>query len=244
MIFPPPSSLHQFQILQWKVNFLRCFVLNYVALAEGFTLFLKKWIPFIWDEFSKKTFDALKNSLISAPLLHPPNYHHDYFLYLATTDSTISTIPIQDDDDDGDKHMIYYVSWNMFDVESWYAHVQKLALASIQHFQHYIVLQKTIVISNCNPMIYFWLVSCWGGKYSEWIIILQEFDLEFVKAKSKKSVVSAELICDLPSATTSTATHELNPYENLFFISIVDPWYGVIINYLQTQNFWPELSNS
>jgi len=41
-----------------------------------------------------------------------------------------------------------------------------------------------------------------GGKYSKWIIILQEFDLEFEKAKSEKSLVFTELIFLLSSPDT------------------------------------------
>jgi hypothetical protein len=37
-----------------------------------------------------------------------------------------------------------------------------------------------------------------GGKISRWIVILQEFDLDFVSAKSRKSLVFAELISELP----------------------------------------------
>ena len=38
-----------------------------------------------------------------------------------------------------------------------------------------------------------------GGKYNKSIVILQEFDLEFVSAKSKKSLIFVELILDFPS---------------------------------------------
>ena len=37
------------------------------------------------------------------------------------------------------------------------------------------------------------------GKYNKWIVILQEFDIEFVSAKPKKSLVFVELMLDLPS---------------------------------------------
>ena len=37
------------------------------------------------------------------------------------------------------------------------------------------------------------------GKYKKWIIILQEFDLEFVLEKLKKSLIFVELISDFPS---------------------------------------------
>ena len=37
------------------------------------------------------------------------------------------------------------------------------------------------------------------GKYNKWIVILQEFDLELVSAKSKKSLIFAEIISDFPN---------------------------------------------
>jgi len=35
------------------------------------------------------------------------------------------------DDDEGNKHVIYYLSHNLLDTETRYAHVEKLALATI-----------------------------------------------------------------------------------------------------------------
>lgn len=128
-----------------------------------------------------------------------------------------------------------------------YSHVEKLALATVQairRFRHYILLRRTTVISDCNPMIYILTKQLLGGKYSKWIIILQEFDLEFEKSKSKKSLVFAELMCDFPRADTETVAEEPIADESLFLISTLDPWYGDIIVYLQTQSFRLEISKS
>ena len=73
-----------------------------------------------------------------------------------------------------------------------------------------------------------------GGKYNKWIVILQEFDLEFVSAKSKKSLVFAELISDFPSETKELVCEDMFVDEHIFLISMLDPWYGDIIIYLQT----------
>lgn len=81
-----------------------------------------------------------------------------------------------------------------------------------------------------------------GGKYSKWIVILQEFDLEFTTAKSKKSLVFAELICSFPSSSTPSHTKDQIPDETLFLISTLDPWYGDIIIYLQMSSFRPGIS--
>ena len=61
----------------------------------------------------------------------PPNYHRDYSLYLVAAFSTIAMVMVQDDDDDGDENVIYYLSRNLLDTETHYAHVEKLALAVV-----------------------------------------------------------------------------------------------------------------
>ena len=74
-----------------------------------------------------------------------------------------------------------------------------------------------------------------GGKYSRWIVILQEFDLEFSKATSNKSLVFAELMCDLPYASTESKPSDSFSDEFLFQVSTTDSWYGDLIIYLKTK---------
>ena len=74
-----------------------------------------------------------------------------------------------------------------------------------------------------------------GGKYNKWIVILQEFDLEFVSEKMKKSLVFVELISEFPSETEELVCEDTFVYEQIFLISTLDPWLGDIIVYLQTQ---------
>ena len=167
-------------------------------------------------------------------------------MYLVASYSTIGMVLVQEDEF-GTEHVIYYLSRTLNPTELKYSHVEKLALAAVQvvqRFRHYILLRKTMVISNCNPMIYILTKQLLGGKYSKWIVILQEFDLEFEKSKSKKSLVFAELMCDFPRVDSETVAEEPIADESLFLISTLDPWYGYIIVYLQTQPFWPEISRS
>jgi hypothetical protein len=75
-------------------------------------------------------------------------------------------------------------------------------------------------------------------------VILQEFDLEFERAKSKKSLVFAELICDLPYTEIENVAEDSLPDESLFLISSDVEWYEDIIIYLQMQTFQPDLSTT
>jgi hypothetical protein len=236
---PPPSTLRQLQILQGKENFLRRFIPNYAEITRGFTWLLKKDSEFIWDTIANNAFEALKVSLTRAPLIFPPDYNRDYFLYLVSLDYTIGMVLVQEDDSN-DEYVIYYLSRNLMPTEIKYLHVEKLALAvvqAVQHFQHYILSRKTTMISHCNPMQHILTRQLLGGKYSKWIVILQEFDLEFECAKSKNSLVFAELICDFPHSDMENVATDSLPDESLFLISTDDLWYGDIIIYIQTQTF-------
>jgi len=96
----------------------------------------------LWYELVDKTIDALKHALTNAPLLHPPDYHRDYFIYLASCDATIFMLLVQEDDSSS-KHVIHYLSSSLTKTEIKYAHVEKLALAAVkavQRFRRYILL--------------------------------------------------------------------------------------------------------
>jgi len=71
---PPPSTLCQLQSLQGKTNFLHRFIPNYGEITRGFTWLLKKGSEFVWDTVANNAFEALKLSLMKAPLLFPPDY--------------------------------------------------------------------------------------------------------------------------------------------------------------------------
>jgi len=73
-----------------------------------------------------------------------------------------------------------------------------------------------------------------GGKISRWIVILQEFELDFISAKYKNSLVFAKLILELP-IENGDVSHEESPInEDIFLIASSDPWYGDIPMYIQT----------
>lgn len=86
---------------------------------------------------------------------------------------------------------IYYLSKGIIYAELCYPYVDKLALTTshdVQRFQHYILLQTTTIIHDANPMKYILSCQILCNKYSKWIFILQEFDLEVTTTKSKKSL--------------------------------------------------------
>ena len=129
-------------------------------------------------------------------MISPPYYSRDFLLYVATSMETIGMVLVQEDEE-LHEHVIYYLSRNLIDAEIHYSHLEKLALATVhavQIFRHYILLRQTLVVAHVNPFQFVLTRRMMGGKYNKWIVILQEFNLEFVSAKSKKSLIFVELI--------------------------------------------------
>ena len=93
---------------------------------------------------------------------------------------------------------------------------------------------KTVVVAVLNPFQYILTWKLIGGKYSKWIVILQEFELEFISAKAKKSLVFVELISELLRNDDNNDEEPTFTDEHLFLISSSDPWYGDYLVYLQT----------
>ena len=62
-----------------------------------------------------------------------------------------------------------------------------------------------------------------GGDYSKWIVIFQALELEFVSAKSNKSLVFVEHMSDLPSWDEGIIHEYSFMDEHIFLISIMDP---------------------
>jgi hypothetical protein len=76
------------------------------------------------------------------PLLKPPYYNRDYFLYIIASKGMIGMVLVYEDDKIYD-HIIYYLSQNLVGLELKYSHVKNLDLDiihAVQRLRHYILL--------------------------------------------------------------------------------------------------------
>ena len=95
---------------------------------------LKKEVPFYWNEWAQRSFEALKKALSTTHVLSPLDYSKDFIMYLATSEATIGMVLVQEDES-LQEHAIYYLSRSLVEVELSYAHVEKLALAVVHTAQ-------------------------------------------------------------------------------------------------------------
>jgi hypothetical protein len=175
-------------------------------------------------------------ALSNSHLIIPPDYDHDYILYFSASTVLVAGVLIQLGDD-GREHVIYYISKNLLGPPLKYNHEEKLALLvflSVHKLLHYILLRTTKVVVDSNPMQYLLSRRQINGKFSRWIVILQEYDLEFATPKRNKSLVLAKLITAFPLDATSSPVNTDFLDEHLFYIPSDDLWYEDFLVYLQT----------
>jgi hypothetical protein len=154
-------------------------------------------------------------------LISAPDYNRDYLLYISALAVSVAGVLVQIGDDARD-HVIYYISKNLLGTPLKYNHEEKIALTvvlAVQKLHHYILLRTTKVIADSNPMQYLLRRRQINGKFSRWIVIVQEYDLEFSTPKRKKDLILAEHIMAFPSDITSPPVNTNLPDEHLFFLS-------------------------
>jgi hypothetical protein len=138
---------------------------------------------------------------------------------------TIGMVLVQEDDELRD-HVVYYLRQNLVGPELRYSHVEKLALDAIhmvQRLRDYILLCKTTVVFDVNPYQYILTRCIIGRKYNKWIVILQEFDLDFSSEKSKKSLVFSKLISYFPPLDEDVIHVDSFSNEHIFLVSSSNP---------------------
>ena len=127
---------------------------------------------------------------------------------------------------------IRYASRQMLDTEHRYSKSEKHALSLIfcvEKFKHYLIGRHFVIISN-NGLAKQVLQSTHPlGRLAKWLAILQEYDFSFKIVKGG--------CYNLKNALIHLGE---NPKVNLLYaISIDDPWYGGIYNFLCTFSFPP-----
>jgi hypothetical protein len=108
---------------------------NPVVLNEkGLPFFklLKKVDKFVWDDEAQKSFEALKESLTTPPIMTPlaPG---ETLLYISATTNVVSTILVAEQEEEGKAYpvqrLVYYVSKVLADAKTRYSQPKKLLYA-------------------------------------------------------------------------------------------------------------------
>ena len=136
-------------------------------------------------------------------------------------------------------HIIYYASRTLNDAQLNYSTTEKELLAVVfvlDKFRSYLLGSKVIIYSDHAALKYLFSKKDAKSHLIQWILLLQEFDIEIRDKKGFENVVADHLLrLTVDYSKDATPISETFPDEQLMHIAHnPTPWFANIVNYLVT----------
>jgi hypothetical protein len=163
-------------------------VLGFSQLTASLTDLTKEG-AFCWTEQAQKTFDKMKETMSSCPVLALPDFTQPFVLECYASSVGIGAVLMQQ------KHPIAYESRKPSIAERLYPIYDKEMLAimhALAKFRQYLVGGKFVVKTDHNSLRHFLGQKNLNERQQKWVNKIQayDFDIEYVKGK-KNAVVDA-----------------------------------------------------
>ena len=129
----------------------------------------------------------------------PPISGHPLILYLSVSDIPLRCMLAQLDDS-GNEQLIYNLRKRVLENEMRYVVIERFCLALVwatKRLRHYMTEYSMHLISRLDPLRYMFDRPTLAGRLKKWLVLLTEFDIQYVSQKSIKESVVADHLASL-----------------------------------------------
>ena len=148
--FPRPSTVKEVKGFLGLANFYRRHIPDMATISRPLTTLTRKDVTFDWTEECEVAFCEVKQRLVSAPVLRPPDLTKPFQLWTDASERGFGAV-LEQKDQDGCKHPIAYASRATNEAECKYA-LTELEVATLvfalEHFQVYLLGNKVTVYTD------------------------------------------------------------------------------------------------
>jgi hypothetical protein len=137
---PYPREIRGKRSFLGYIGFYRIFIKDFFKISKSLTNLLKNDVPFSFNDDCVESFNSLKNALISAPIIQPPNWNLPFEIMCDASDYVVGAFLGQRVDKK--LNVIYYAFKTLDGAQRNYAMTKKEFLAMIfacDKFRPYIV---------------------------------------------------------------------------------------------------------
>ncbi|RVW61666.1 Transposon Ty3-G Gag-Pol polyprotein [Vitis vinifera] len=157
------------------------------GVTSGKLLGIWKNQPTVWNDDCQFAFEKIKEYLLSPPVLVPPTPGRPLLLYLSVSDMALGCMLAQIDDL-GKERAIYYLT----------------LVWATRRLRHYMTEYSVHLISRLDPLRYLFDRPALTGRLMRWLVLLTEFDIQYVSQKSIKGSIVADHLASLPTSEETT----------------------------------------
>jgi hypothetical protein len=231
---PIPNTVSEVKGFLGHIGYYRRYIYKYATLALPLTQLLKKsGLPPVWTPSCTKAFHILKQKLVSAPILVPPNWDKDFDVYVDASNVAIGSILSQKDDSQHD-HPIYFADRQLNTTEKNYSVTEQEALGmifSVQKFRHYLLGYNFIFYVDHDALKYMINKPQLSGRVARWVLLLQEFNFT-IQVRPRKHYANADRLSRISDELGFEPIDDEFPDAQLFNVDIIHLEYADIIYYL------------
>ena len=208
-----------------RLQYISRFILRLTDTCEPIFRLLRKKQPKVWDDQCQQAFERIREYLLSPPVLVPPMPGRLLLLYLSVSDIALRCMLAQLDDFDRER-AIYYLSKRMLEYTTRYIMIERFCLALVwatRRLRHYMTEYSVQLVSRLDPLRYLFDKLVLTSGLMRWLVLLTEFDIQYVTQKSIKGCVLANHLASLP-VTDSRVIDDDFPDQEIARVTSLSGW--------------------
>jgi transposase InsO family protein len=205
---PPPKGLPELRSILGFINYYRCYVPNFAAIAKPLYELMAKGVTWLWTEARQRALDALKSALCTEGLAlmrfdpeRPTTLHTDF------SNVGIGGV-LSQTHTDGHDYMVACVSRSLNKHESNYSSYQGEMLAAcwcIKTLRCYLHGVFFKLVTDHQPLQWLMTSSSLTGHHARWALSLQEYRFDVIH-RPGAAHQNADVPSRFPQASASDYT--------------------------------------
>lgn len=211
--YPAPRNKKELSSFLGLASYYRKFIREFAEKAHHLTKLTKKNSSWIWSPEQEKSFDNLKNALVSEPILSYPDFSKPFIVYTDASGFGIGAVlaqPLRAESFNFDEphHLeedlvIAYSSKHLNEREARWSTTEKEAFAivhAVTVFRIYLYGRRFMVITDHRPLEWLMSKSEPSGRLERSALKLQEYDIK-IGYRAGKSNQNADCLSRTPTVT-------------------------------------------
>lgn len=179
--FPTPTTVRQVRRFLGLATWYRRFVPEFSRLAAPMTDLLRKSKKWSWGEEQEEAFRALKEKLVSAPILKCPDFSLPFILQTDASSTGLGAI-LSQETTEGERP-IAFASRSLTPSERNFSTTEQECLAvlwAIEKFRPYLEGSQFTVITDHHALVWLGNLKDPQGRLARWALKLQQYQYKVV----------------------------------------------------------------